>query len=103
MIFTETKIKGAYIIELEKLEDERGFFATTWKKDNFTKNGIYFDLVQSNLSFNHKKGTIRGMHFQINNFQDKLVRCTKGKIYDVSVDLRPESFTYKKWIGVELS
>jgi len=103
MIFTETKLKGAYIIELEKLEDERGFFATTWEKDNFAKNGINFDLVQSNLSFNHKKGTIRGMHFQINNFQDKLVRCTKGKIYDVCVDLRPESSTYKQWIGFELS
>jgi len=103
MNFLETKLKGAFVIELTKIKDERGFFATTWEKDNFTKNGINFDLVESNLSFNHKKGSIRGMHFQINNFQDKLVRCTKGKIFDVIVDLRPESTTFKQWFRVELS
>ena len=103
MNFIETELKGSYILELDKIKDERGFFATTWEKDGFAKNGINFEVIQSNLSFNHQKGTIRGMHFQINNFQDKLVRCTKGKIYDVLVDLRPESPTFKQWIGVEIS
>ena len=103
MNFIETKLKGSFILELDKIKDERGFFATTWEKDGFAKNGINFEVIQSNLSFNHKKGTIRGMHFQINNFQDKLVRCTKGKIYDVFVDLRPESKTFKKWFSIQLT
>ncbi len=103
MNFIETKLEGAFIIEINKFKDERGFFATTWEKNTFSKNGINTDLIQHNLSFNHKKGTLRGMHFQINNFQDKLVRCTKGKIFDVLVDLRPESSTFKQWIEAELS
>lgn len=103
MKFKKTKLEGVYIIEAEKIEDQRGFFATSWDKKAFTKNGINSEFVQSNISFNHKKGTIRGMHWQINNFQDKLVRCTKGKIFDVVVDLRRESSTFKQCIGVELS
>jgi len=101
--FKKTDLEGVYIIEAEKIADERGFFATSWDKITFEKNGINSELVQNNISFNHKKGTIRGMHWQINNFQEKLVRCTKGKIFDVSVDLRRKSPTFKKWIGVELS
>lgn len=102
MKLKKTKLEGVFIIELEKINDERGFFATSWDKDTFVKNGIDFNIVQSNISFNHKKGTIRGIHYQINNFQDKLVRCTKGRIFDVVVDIRPESSTYKQWIGIEL-
>jgi len=101
--FKKTDLEGVYIIEAEKIADERGFFATSWDKITFEKNGINSELVQNNISFNHKKGTIRGMHWQINNFQDKLVRCTKGKIFDVAVDLRRNSSTFKKWIGIELS
>ena len=103
MIFTETKLKGVFLIQLEKHEDERGFFARMWDKKEFENNGLNSKIVQCDVSYNKKKGTIRGMHFQINNFQDKLVRCYKGKIYDVVVDLRPESPTFKQWIGVELS
>jgi len=101
--FKKTKLEGVFVIELEKIEDERGFFATSWEKDSFTKNGIYSNFVQNNISLNYKKGTIRGMHYQINNFQDKLVRCTKGKIFDVEVDLRREFPTFKQWFGIELS
>ena len=91
------------MIEAKKIKDERGFFATSWEKNTFLENGINSEFVQSSISFNHKKGTIRGMHYQINNFQDKLVRCTRGRIFDVVVDLRPESSSFKQWTNVELS
>ena len=91
------------MIEVNKIKDERGFFTTSWEKNTFLENGINSDFVQSDISFNRKKGTIRGMHYQINNFQDKLVRCTRGRIFDVAVDLRPESSTFKQWTSVELS
>ena len=103
MKFFETELKGSYIIELEKLEDERGFFTRIWDKKKIQDKGLDSDLVQMSFSFTKKKGTLRGMHFQKKPFEEtKLVRCTRGKIFDVIIDLRPESNTYKKWIGVEL-
>lgn len=104
MKFTETKLKGAFVIDLEKREDERGFFARTWDKDEFQAHGIYRIPVQMNTSFSKKKGTLRGMHYQLAPFQEsKLVRCVQGRIYDVIIDLRPQSPTFKEWFGVELT
>jgi len=104
MIFTETNLKGAYLIELEKIEDERGFFARCWCKNEFNKHGLNAELVQCNVSFNQRKGTLRGMHYQAKpHGEAKLVRCVSGSIYDVIIDLRPESDTYKQWTGVELN
>lgn len=104
MIFKETKLKGAYVIEIEKLEDKRGFFARSWCQNEFEKQGLNSHLVQSNISFNAKKGTIRGMHYQVTPFEEtKLVRCTRGAIFDVIIDLRNDSITYKQWVGVELT
>ena len=103
MKFFETELKCSYIIELEKLEDERGFFSRSWDRNEFKEQGLNHNLVQCNISFSKKRGTLRGMHFQKKPFEEvKLVRCTRGKIFDVIIDLRPESNTYKKWIGVEL-
>lgn len=104
MIFTETKLKGAYVIDIEPLEDERGFFARSWCEEEFKKHDLNYKLVQCNLSFNRKKGTLRGVHYQIAPYEeDKLVRCTKGAIYDVIIDLRPKSETYTQWVSVELT
>lgn len=104
MIFTKTKLKRVFIVEPEKLADERGFFARTWCKREFETHGLNPNLVQCNISFNKKKGTIRGMHYQCAPYEEaKLVRCTKGKIYDVIIDIRPDSPTFKKWISLELS
>ncbi|MCL4475996.1 MAG: dTDP-4-dehydrorhamnose 3,5-epimerase [Nitrospirae bacterium] len=104
MIFTETRLKGAYIVELEKRADERGFFARTWCKKEFDAHGLPSQMAQANVSSNKKKGTLRGMHYQMTPHEEtKLVRCTRGAIYDVIIDLRPNSSTYKEWIGVELT
>jgi len=104
LIFTETGLKGAYLIEPQTLDDERGCFARLWDKEVFEKHDLDSKLVQCNISFNIKKGTLRGMHFQAAPYEEKrLVRCTRGKIFDVIIDLRPESYSYKKWEGVELS
>ena len=104
MKFTQTKLKGAYTIDVEKREDERGFFARTFCANEFSEQNLENRFVQANMSFNYKKGTLRGMHFQKAPYQeDKLVRCTKGSLYDVIIDLRPESETFKQWIGVELT
>jgi len=104
MIFTETELTGAYIIEIEKLEDERGFFARTWDKKIFEENGLNSRVTQCDISFNKLKGTIRGMHFQIPPYEEaKIVNCIKGKIFDVIIDLRSGSGTYQKWVSVELS
>jgi dTDP-4-dehydrorhamnose 3,5-epimerase len=103
MLFTETELQGAYVVDLERREDERGFFARAWCADEFAEHGLSTRLVQANLSFNARKGTVRGMHFQVEpHAEDKLVRCTRGSIYDVIIDLRPESSTFKRWLGVEL-
>ena len=104
MIFTETPLKGAYIIEPERIEDERGFFARSWCVEEFKKHGLNPNLVQCNISFNKKKGTLRGMHYQAAPHEEaKLVRCTKGALYDAIIDLRGDSPTFKHWFGVELT
>lgn len=104
MVFQETNLKGVYIIEPERIEDERGFFARTWCKQEFQKCGINPNLVQCNISFNRKKGTLRGMHYQAAPCEEaKLVRCTTGAICDVIIDLRPDSETFKQWVMVELT
>lgn len=104
MIFTETELSGAFIIDVERLSDDRGFFARAWCEDQFAAYGISRTPLQANVSSNPKKGTLRGMHFQLAPFEEsKLVRCTRGAIYDVIVDLREESPTFGKWIGVELT
>lgn len=104
MKFTKTPLEGSYVIELEKRNDERGFFARTWCADEFAKQGLKTNLVQQNMSLTVKKGMLRGMHFQkIPHAETKVVRCTSGRIFDVIVDLRPESPTHKKWFGIELS
>ncbi len=104
MIFTETKLPGAFIINPERFEDVRGFFALTWSEREFAAHGLNPRLVECNISFNRKKGTLRGMHFQrAPHAQGKLVRCTAGAIYDVIIDLRAESPAFKQWIAVELT
>jgi dTDP-4-dehydrorhamnose 3,5-epimerase len=104
MNFVDTKLEGVFIAEPEKIEDKRGFFCRTFCKNEFEKLGLNPDVVQCNVSFNAQQGTLRGMHFQISPFEEaKLIRCTMGKIYDVVVDLRPGSKTYKQWIAVDLS
>lgn len=104
MIFTETKLQGAFIIELEKMEDERGFFARSWCQQEFELRELNPRLVQCNISYNKEKGTLRGMHYQATQHEEaKLVRCTKGIIYDIIIDLRPSSLTFKQWLAVELS
>ncbi len=104
MEFIETNLKDALIIEPKRLEDARGFFARTFCKIEFRDHGVDFDVVQSNISFNGKKGTLRGMHYQVEPYQEsKTVRCTSGAIYDVIIDLRSESTTFKKWVAFELT
>lgn len=104
MIFEETKLKGAYIIRMERISDARGFFARAWCRKEFEAHGLNTSLVQSNISFNIKKGTLRGMHYQIAPYEEaKLIRCTSGAICDVIIDIRPNSSTYMQWIAVELS
>jgi len=104
MIFLETPLRGAYVIEIEKREDERGFFARSWCEREFTAKGIDPHLVQCNVSFNKLKGTLRGIHFQAPpHAEAKLVRCTKGALFDVIVDLRKDSPTFLSWFGVDLT
>ncbi|RMH46912.1 MAG: dTDP-4-dehydrorhamnose 3,5-epimerase [Alphaproteobacteria bacterium] len=104
MIFTETHLKGAFIIDLEERRDHRGFFARTFCAREFEAHGLKPMVAQTNLSFNHRRGTLRGLHFQRPPAAEtKLVRCTAGAIHDVIVDLRPESPTYLQHVGVELS
>ena len=103
MIFTETGLKGAYVIKPERLEDERGFFARTFCRKEFEKQGLNPRIVQCNVSFNKKKGTLRGMHYQVAPYKEaKIVCCFRGAVYDVIVDLRPDSSTYCQWFGIEL-
>jgi len=104
MKFTETRLQGAFIIELERLADARGFFARTWCQREFETHGLNPALAQCNISFNAKRGTLRGMHHQTAPHEEaKLVRCTMGAIYDVIIDLRPASPTYMEWESVELT
>lgn len=104
MIFVQTKLAGAYIIKPERRVDERGYFARTFCRREFVEHGLNPAVVQCSASFNHKKGTFRGMHFQAPPFQEeKLVTCVKGAILDYIVDLRPNSPTFKEHVRVELS
>jgi dTDP-4-dehydrorhamnose 3,5-epimerase len=104
MIFTETRLKGAFIIELEAHADQRGFFARAWCEREFREHGLSARWVQANIAFSREKGTLRGLHYQIAPYQEaKLMRCIRGAMYDVIIDLRPGSPTYEQWLGVELS
>ncbi len=104
MKFRESALQGAYIIELEAFEDERGFFGRTFCSEEFKKAGLEFRVVQANFSFNEKKGTLRGMHYQAEPYGEaKLVQCVAGALYDVIVDLRESSETYCRYLAVELS
>ena len=104
MIFTETILKGAYLIKPQRMEDERGFFARVWCRKEFEAHGLSTALVQCNVSFNASKGTLRGMHFQVSPHEEaKLVRCTMGAIYDVIIDLRKDSPTYLRHFAEVLS
>ena len=104
MIFTKTKISDVYVIEPEKLEDERGFFSRVFDSSSFNDLNLVYDFVQHSISYNKKKGTIRGLHYQIDPFSEtKIVSCSQGKIFDVLVDLRPNSSTYLQWDAFELT
>ena len=104
MIFKETQLPGAYIIDMDKLTDERGFFARSFCMHEFEEHGLKSMTAQCNVSYNKLKGTLRGMHFQsAPATETKLVRCTRGAVYDVIVDIRPDSPTYLQHVGVELS
>lgn len=102
--FIETKSKGAYIIELEPIIDNRGSFIRSFCKKEFERIGLNYEIVQSNISYNQKAGTLRGMHFQKMPYEEtKIVSCLKGAIYDVIIDIRPDSETYLDWMAIELS
>ncbi|HEX7463624.1 MAG TPA: dTDP-4-dehydrorhamnose 3,5-epimerase family protein, partial [Actinomycetota bacterium] len=104
MIFAETELPGAYVIDLEPIEDSRGFFARAWSDQELAEHGLETRIAQCNVSLTQRKGTIRGMHFQLPPHEEvKLVRCTRGALYDVIVDLRQDSSIFKRWFGVELS
>jgi dTDP-4-dehydrorhamnose 3,5-epimerase len=104
MIYSKTALAGAVIIDIQKIEDERGFFAYSFDASEAASHGLNLNFVQAKISFNHIKGTVRGMHWQVApSTEAKLIRCTRGAIYDVIVDLRPGSATYGKHIDVELS
>lgn len=104
VIFAETEIKGAFVIEPEFLADERGFFTRSFCRNEFRDHGLETSIVQCNISYNKKKGTIRGMHYQVKPYEEaKIVSCTKGAIYDVLLDLRKDSETFSQWVGIELN
>lgn len=104
MIFHESRITGAWVIDIERVADERGFFAMTWLPHELRARGMNPELAQCNLAFNYRRGTLRGMHFQnAPHAQAKIIRATRGALLDVIVDLRPDSPTYKGWDAVELT
>ena len=104
MKFTETPLRGAFVIEFEVISDERGYFARTFDVGEFINHGLDPAVIQCSTSFNERRGTLRGMHYQADpEGEVKLIRCTRGAIFDVALDLRPRSETYCKWFGVELS
>jgi dTDP-4-dehydrorhamnose 3,5-epimerase len=103
LIFTETKIRGVFVIELEPITDDRGFFARSFCQTEFARHGLRTSVTQCNVSHNTRRATLRGMHFQIAPKEEaKLVRCTQGRIFDVALDLQPESPSFREWVGVEL-
>jgi dTDP-4-dehydrorhamnose 3,5-epimerase len=104
MLFHQYKLPGVYLIEPERFEDERGFLAPSFSREEFEERGLTGCFVGNNISFNHRRGTVRGLHYQVKPYaQAKLVRCTRGSIFDVAVDLRPDSSTFGKWAEAELS
>jgi len=104
MIFQKTKLPGVFEIQIEAKPDDRGIFARTWCQEEFASQGLSSRLVQCNLSFTTQQGTLRGMHYQVAPHEEtKLIRCTRGAIYDVVLDLRPDSPAYKDWVAVELT
>jgi dTDP-4-dehydrorhamnose 3,5-epimerase len=104
MEFVETKLAGAFLVTIRKIEDHRGFFGRGWCQEEFSKHGLTSTMVQLNVGFSHKKGTIRGLHYQLPPHEEaKFVRCTRGAIFDVIVDLRPNSATRGQWFGAELT
>ncbi|HTP30174.1 MAG TPA: dTDP-4-dehydrorhamnose 3,5-epimerase [Anaeromyxobacteraceae bacterium] len=104
MRFLPTGLRGTYVIEQERIVDERGWFARTWCSREFAERGLDPGLVQCSVSFNPRRGTVRGLHYQVPPFAEvKLVRCSRGALFDVAADLRPDSATFGRWIGVELT
>lgn len=104
MKFLQTKIQGVYEIVLEPRQDERGFFARTYCKDEFAAQGLNIDFVQENSSLSHARGTLRGMHYQLAPYaEDKFISCASGELFDVALDMRPDSPTYLNWQGFHLS
>jgi dTDP-4-dehydrorhamnose 3,5-epimerase len=104
LIFVPTPLAGAFVVDLKRLEDERGFFARAFCREEFAEQGLNAAVAQCNISFNPKRGTLRGLHFQVEpHAEAKLVRCTQGAVWDVIVDLRPESPTFKKPFSLELN
>src|SRR6267143_1365905 len=104
MKFHATNIAGVFTIGIDPIQDERGFFARAWCRNEFEAHGLESNLKQANISYNLRKGTLRGMHYQAAPFAEtKLVRCTRGAIYDVVLDLRPQSQAFRNWISVRLT
>jgi dTDP-4-dehydrorhamnose 3,5-epimerase len=104
MILRPTELDGTFVIELEPIEDERGFFARAWCREEFEEHGLETEIEQCNVAFNRRSGTLRGLHFQRPpHAETKIVRCTSGALYDVVVDLRSGSPTYLQWIAVTLT
>ena len=104
MQFTETQLPGVFVIELERHEDDRGWFARTWCREEFAKHGLPVEMAQSSISHNARRGTLRGMHFQMApHAEAKLIRCVAGAVHDVALDLRPDSPTFKQSFATELS
>jgi dTDP-4-dehydrorhamnose 3,5-epimerase len=104
MILTETKLPGAYVLDLEPIGDRRGFFSRVWSEEELSAQGLETRIAQCSVSFNGRRGTLRGLHFQRAPYEEvKVVRCTSGALFDVIVDLRPESPAFSRWIGVELT
>lgn len=104
MTFTKLSLSGAYIIEPKRIGDDRGFFARVLCRNELAVHGLDMDIVQVNMSYSADRGTLRGLHYQeAPHAEDKMVRCVRGAVYDVMVDLRPDSPTYRQWVGVELT
>lgn len=104
MIFKETKLSGAYVIEVQRLRDDRGFFGRSFCRHEFVEHGLNPEIAQCSISFNREAGTLRGMHYQAEPYsEDKVVRCTRGSLYDVILDLRRDSPTFKQWISSDLT
>jgi dTDP-4-dehydrorhamnose 3,5-epimerase len=104
MIFTESSINGVFVLDVKRIEDERGFFGRIWCQKEFDEHGIDSRFMQINTALSHRKGTLRGMHYQEEpNAETKVIRCSRGSVFDVAIDIRPSSVTFKQWFGVELS